>query len=160
MDQMKEAIGVDDSRAISQCLTRIRHGRARLSRRSQPLPSLAINYDPKTKAYYNLGKATEDNLEAGVPQSIVGVLTSHARSRTRSIGSAVGEAGLGKAISDGLLSGPDALDLLKTVPMLQLEALRDNVDRAIVARREIEARPELRAGHQGTGSIQGPTDTR
>lgn len=160
MDQMKDAIGVTDGRAISQLLTQIRHGRVPVdSGKGEYFEPIAISYDRHTKAYYDIGKTTEDTLEQQIPQSILTDLTRHVRSRTQSIESAIGEAGLGRAISEGILSGPDALALLKTVPTLQLEALRDNVDKAIVARREVEARPELQAGYQGAGSIEGPTHT-
>ena len=159
MDQMKEAIGISDSSSISQLLTKIRHGRVPVdSSKGEYFNPIAINYDRHTKAYYDISKTTADNLDQQVPQSILSDLTRHVRSRTRSIDTAIGEGGLGKAISDGLLSGPEALALLKTVPTNQLKELRDNVDSAIASRAQLEDRKELQSGEEDTDAIEGPAD--
>ena len=156
MAQMKEAIELSDSSSISQLLTKIRHGRVPVdSSKGEYSGPIAINYDRHTKAYYDISKTTADNLDQQIPQSILSDLTRHVRSRTRSIDSAIGEGGLGKAISDGLLSGPEALELLKTVPIHQLRELRDNVDSAIASRAQLEDRKELQSGQQDTDAIEG-----
>ena len=72
---------------------------------------------------------------------------------TQSIESAIGDAGLGKAIADGLLSGPDAVELLSTVPTFQLQQLRTNVEEAIAIRNQLEELPQLYAGQADTGAI-------
>ena len=156
MQQMQDAIGVSHSKAVSQLLTRIRHGRISTGTKGQFFDRIAISYDRHTKSYYDIGKTTEDSLEQQVPQSILDNLARHVKSRTESIESAIGEAGLGKAISEGLLSGTDALELLKTVPTLQLHALRDNVDKAIASRERLETYKELQPGQKDAKAIEGP----
>ena len=150
MQQMQDALGITDGKVISQLLSRIRHGRISTGTKGQYFDKMAISYDRHTNAYYDIGATTEDNLEQQIPQSILDNLARHVRSRTESIESAIGEAGLGKAISEGLLSGPDALELLKTVPTLQLHELRDNVDKAIASREQLGTHELLQSGQQET----------
>lgn len=101
MAQMQEAIGISRD-AVSNILVEIRKGRVpNPIRRGEYLPSISIHYAYETKAYYDLGKATMDNLEQQIPQSILRNRLRHVRTRTGSIQSALGDRGLLGAISEG-----------------------------------------------------------
>ena len=145
MRQMQEAVGAGRD-SISQALVKIRKGRvAYPGRHGQYPPSMSINYAHETKAYYDLGKATMENLEQQIPQSILRNQMAHMHTRAGTIKGALGEAGLGKAIASGLL-GPDAAKILETIPAFQLREIGSRIEEALAERQQLQHRKELRQG--------------
>lgn len=159
MAQMEEAVRAKPV-SISQALVKIRKGRvAYPGLRGQYLQSISIHYARETKAYYDLGKATMENLEQQIPQSILRTRMIDVNTRAGTIKGALSEEGLGRALARGLLRGPKAGKMLEAVPTVQLQEIRRRIEEALAARQQLPHRKELYQG-DSTARIDGEEDER
>lgn len=151
MDQMKEAVETDNDQVIRQLLTSLRRGRvpdpAHRGRRLRPIP---VNYDRETRAYYNFEKTTAENVEEGVSAAILLNRLADLLSRADSFRMAVGDEGVGRAITDEILSNAAARELLTQIPIPQLQEARRTIDavfdaRWIIATAQVGTTPTLPA---------------
>ena len=135
MDQMKEAIDTDSDQVVRQLLTALRQGRVPdPAHRGQRLRQLPVNYDRETRAYYNFETTTADNVEDGVTASILLSRLADLLSRAESLRLAAGDEGIGKAITDQILSNVAARQLLGQIPIPQIQEARRTIDAIFDAR--------------------------
>ena len=155
MEDMMEALGVQDTQRIRQSLTRIRKGEVRDPSSNGTLVPKPVRYDSGTKKYYDLSKVNPQLVASQVPGSILSNQISEMLTRAITLSSTVGEDGLALS-AEQYLQDDQIRELILQLPSEKMWQVHDTVLELAKARQLLALQP---GPDQGQLPPQGgPTD--
>lgn len=138
MEEMQDAMDVDDRQLIRMSLTKLRKGKVRDpsggGRTLQPLP---VRWNPRNRRYYDLSRLTTELVAAQVPDHIMSATFSQLMTRCLTIDSAMGADGFEESAHQ-LLDDDGIRALIEQLPLPTIWQVQAIVFRIGQARQLLE----------------------